>query len=597
MAAPSRRRRETQNADVEISNASTLANFQRSGGTAGPATREVDGDTTNEESDSPSVLTPHPRYLANIDTWRWLGWAYEGDGPYLDGSALVPHTREATYAEKDGRLDPSAITGTTAKFERRKALARYDNLAAPIVDTVADYLFAEFPSREGAKDSVALKTYLAWLADVDGQGTKFDDWLDDISALAFVYGFLAVTVERRGGQSPAPKSAAEQGRLVLRVYTPPDILDWIWTANDGLRAIKLLEGVPRANVTNPLLLTAQSQSQLGMVGSSGLLDDGKVTVRVWNRSSLTIYDTNGNTKQKIAHPYGAPPVVMLYHKRRKRVPYLGASMLGDPRMYRDHFNLVSEMRELLRANTFSMLAIGLGETEEVSEAKGRLGDRAATDTIIWHKKGADYISPSDGPINAYVTAISDLERKMFRRVGLAWDSGDSYAPEAADSRRIKAMDLNRILSGQADESQRFEHRLARMWHIVNEGNVARGLAAYDDMGFQPNYPDEFYTQSALEQLEIIQAAEGIGFGRTAHALLRKAAVPILLRNVDEETKETINKEIEEAVDQAAEDKKLMSDLEAAGAQSGVTVNEAKAAALAGGSPKDIAGSGNVGDGE
>ena len=432
--------------------------------------------TRKTSSASAATITTavHPRYAEWLDTWQWLGYSYEGDGPFLTGEALVAHPREINYKrDQDGSVTtPLEIIGYLPKYHRRRVLARYDNFAQKIVDMIADYQFRKTASRGFDEPNArGVKDYLLWCEDVDGNGTSLDDWLKEQSRCASVYGHMGITMERQAPLVKVVRSLADQGQLVLSSYSPIDIPDWI-AVRGQVQEVKLLEGVARES----LLQTAAKVTTA--IGSETVRDGESMEIRRWTPNFFIRYDSNGAEIARVPNPLGRPPVEFMYCRRRVRVPVIGRSMLGDPKLYRDHYNMVSEMRSLLRDQTFSMLAIQLGENEEPADGRARLGKHAGTDTIIWHKGGAEFISPADGPVATYVSSIANLEDTMFRRVGLD-SSGDSGgANQSGDSRRMKAMDLNQTLSGNADEVEKFEYRIARLWFQLTYGRDA-GNAAWN----------------------------------------------------------------------------------------------------------------------
>jgi hypothetical protein len=65
------------------------------------------------------------------------------------------------------------------------------------------------------------------------------------------------------------------------------------------------------------------------------------------------------------------PVVYLFGKRRALLTDIGESVLGDPRNYIDLFNLTSEIRELLRNQTFSFINLPLGTGPDAMSVERR----------------------------------------------------------------------------------------------------------------------------------------------------------------------------------------------------------------------------------
>jgi hypothetical protein len=202
----------------------------------------------------------------------------------------------------------------------------------------------------------------------------------------------------------------------------------------------------------------------------------------------------------------------------------------------------------MRAQTFSLLNIQLGENEELQDARGRLGDHAGVDSILWTRGGAAFIAPADSPAARYAQEIADVERKMFRLMGLPWEN-DSADAESEGSRKLKAMDLNKLLAGQADEAERFEYQLTRLWFIGYYGREM-GLRRFKDAGLRIKHPDEFNTAQLLTVVEEARQALSLNLGATAEKLIKKNTIPILVPNVTADQKKEIEKEIDAQPSQA-----------------------------------------------
>lgn len=494
--------------------------------------------TTPNAAGTEFVAQTHPLYDEWVAAWRLCGENYEGDGGYLDGQNLIPHPRELNYQRQaDGSVNFDVVTGAKQKLVRRRQLARYDNFAQALTDIFCDHQYAKGVSRTFKNAKRPDDNFLRWIENVDGEGTHLDDWMKQQQVLAHTYGHLFTLMDRGPGLVAKPRTRAEQGGLQLRYYIPPDALDWL-APRRHLTAIKFAEAVERSSLREP---STFSHAYRGSASSENR-DDLNVEYLFYDAAGWSVFSGQGHKTRSGPHGFGELPVAVFYSKKRARIPVLGRPLLRDPRLFRDHFNLVSELRELLRSQTFSMLHIQLGDDESVETARGRLGDHAGTDTVLFTMGGATFIAPADGPVVALATQIEALERKMFRLLGLPYD-GDSHEAESGESRRIKAMDLNRTLAGHADEAERFEYAIARLFYIGYYGRTA-GLAKWADNPPVIKYPDEFNTEEILQVVEDTKAALGLQLGETAATLLRKRAVPIVLKDLDAETREKIEKEIE-----------------------------------------------------
>jgi hypothetical protein len=489
------------------------------------------------------ITQTHPLYDEWEDVWRLSGENYEGDGGYLDGSNIVPHPRELLYQPlADGSYDFNTVVGEKPKLRRRKQLARYDNFAQALTDVFVDHQYAKGISRTFASGKPD-ENYLRWTENVDGEGTHIDDYLKDRQTLAHTFGHLFVMMERGPSKRPDGKPArsrAEQGELRIMDYLPPDALDWL-APRRKLTAIKFCEAVERGSLREPSIFSTTYRGQhRATTGQEQMALN--LEYLFGDATSWTAYDMNGTKLRTAAHGFGELPVATFYSRKRARIPVIGRPLLRDPRLFRDHFNLVSELRELLRSQVFNMLHIQLGEGETVEQARGRLGNHAGTDTVLFTMGGATFIAPADGPVATYATQIDACERKMFRLIGLPWE-GDSRDAEAADSRRLKAMDLNRTLAGHADEAERADYAIARLFYIGYYGREL-GLQRWKENPPTIKHPDEFHTEEVMAAVDDVKAAMGLHLGKTANALLRKRMVPIVLKDLDNETKKTVESEID-----------------------------------------------------
>ena len=214
------------------------------------------------------VTQTHPLYDEWLETWRLCGENYEGDGGYLDGTNLIGHPREYIYQETaGGRVDYRTIIGIKEKLRRRRQLAHYDNFAQALTDVFVDHHYAKSITRTFVDPKKPNDDYLRWIEDVDGEGTHLDDWLKDRQTLAHTFGHLMVLMDRTDPDPSLPRSRANQGRLVLRDYTPPDVLDWL-APRRKLTAIKLVEAVERTSLREPSMFSANSTTRGGATGDT-----------------------------------------------------------------------------------------------------------------------------------------------------------------------------------------------------------------------------------------------------------------------------------------------------------------------------------------
>ena len=494
--------------------------------------------------DKPRLTQQHPLYTTLASTWRLLLDVYEGTGGFLDGSYLIPHPREVEYAfsedpvTKVRTFDYNTVRQETTRFKKRKVLARYENFAQIILDTLLDYLYAKAPSRVIGGQATAEDGHplMQWWEDVDGEGTHITDWVKRTHTLAALMGHAFVAMDRPP-LDVAPRSKADQPAPFLRVYTPLDALDWI-ARGRSLRAVKFIEAVGRDDL-NEAPLAAVSTTPTASATGDGARKS--VQYRIWDGETWQVYDQDGGLLGRGDHGMGELPVLVFTGRPRATLPIVGRSVLGDPRLFRDHFNLVSEKRSLERDQTFSLLNIELGTDQLAEEAKSLAGETVSTSSALFTRGPAKFIAPEAGPVAHYERELQNLERTIYRLVGLPWD-GDGKQAETAESRKLKAMDLNRLLAGMAAEAERVEYAIARQWFIAQDG-PERGQAAYEASELSIEYPTEFQTSEILDEILELRAKLSANLGPTASRILRERAVPVLLPDLTADQLATVTEEI------------------------------------------------------
>jgi hypothetical protein len=504
-------------------------------------------------SSSVSAIGPtHPHYAIWAPVWRKLAHVYEGDGPFLDGTAIIPHPREwedhsiPYTVSAEGETEATGTTGQkitkyktnpnpskpTAKLLERRKLARYENVAASIVDQKIAALFRQPPVRT-VKGENAEHPWLVWTNDVDGNGTALTDYMRDAERVAMVLSSSILMMDRK--KTPdAPRTMADVQPLYLRCYTPLDMPDWLINEAGMLTAVKLLEAVPRTDLDAPVTTASWRARKVTAVGWA-LVDErqkGKTVVR--------------DTVDEGAHSFGVLPVVPLYAKRRALIPVLGQSVLHDPQLFVDHFNLISEKRELLRKQTFSILNIPLGSGDQamdVETAKNLIGQMVSTANVMFSGQPAGFISPSGDNVKAYHEEIAALIRTIFRLCSVPWES-DSRDAESEGSMKLKREDMNQILADYASELEKTEYALAERWFRGMYGT--RWEAEWKAAEPSIVYAKTFDVTPFQEMLTQAQAALALPLGQSKAFLLAlcKLLLPLFLPNLPESEQAEIEKELE-----------------------------------------------------
>jgi hypothetical protein len=481
-------------------------------------------------SASPVLGVTHPLYQQWRPYWQQLLDVYEGSGGFLDANKpyLVPHPREwldhsvPVYAE-DGqtvlRYDVNTSpTNPSPKLRERRRLARYENIAATLIDQLCHALFREKAQRTFSEDAPAPtdsspRPIEAFWKNADGLGTSWDALLQQAWKPAGVFGHLIGYLD----MDP------ETDLPVVRLYTPLDVPDWLIDDRGALVSVKLLESKPREGYSR-VSATAQRQ----------------VRVREVDADKWVLRETNGTVVDQGEHPFGILPVFVLYAKRRAITPFVGKSILGDPQCFIDLYNLVSEVRELLRKQTFSMVNVVIGDSN-LETVQKMIGSQSGTGNMLFTPQASDYISGKGENVEVYHEHIDRLVRTIYRLAVLPWES-DSRDAEAADSRRIKREDLNQALSAYADECAQVDHRVTELVYRARFGEAWESW--YEKDGLAIHWPDSFEVTPLEELVKQFADTIALELGETATKEAKKRAVRAALPNLSQDKLETIDEEID-----------------------------------------------------
>jgi len=478
-----------------------------------------------------SVLgVAHPLYTRWRPIWTKLLDVYEGAGGFLDENKpyLIAHPREwldhsvPVYGANGEllRFEPNENPhNPSAKLKERRKLARYENIAATLIDQLNGALFRVKPDRVFADEgqSPVLRPIQQFWQDADGNNTSWDDMLMEAwspcAAFGHMWGYVDVL-------------PTDSRRAVVKWYTPIDVVDWLVNEQGALTAVKFLEAVPRETFAK--------------LSNTQAVD---IRIREVTATNWRLLNRSGKVISEGEHDFGVVPAFVLYAKRRALTPFIGRSILGDPQLFIDLYNLISETRELLRKQTFSILNVPIGDMPGgVQKEQELIGQQSGTGNIMFTTNPAQMLSPDNSNVTSYHEHIDRLTRLIYRLSILPWE-GDGRASESGDSRRIKREDLNQQLASFADELQRVDNFVTKLVYRAYYGDAADTWQANDALTIR--WPQSFET-TPLEQLtKQFSEALLLDLGPTASAEIRSRAARAVLPDLNAEKLKEIDTEIAE----------------------------------------------------
>lgn len=458
----------------------------------------------------------HPLYAYWAPIWRKLSDCYEGTGGFQDGTYLVAHPREWIDHTSEFPNKPSK------KLKERRSLARYEPVAAAIVDGKRNALFREKVLRTvGKSDKATPHPIEEWWANVDGRGLGIDDWMSSTWPSAGVFGHVVYVMDRPKGGTAT--TAADEKAPYLSAYTPLDLVDWRERECD-LVSVKLVELVTNDDILTP-------------VPTSYTFRERYITETEW----WTM--VSGKREEGEKHGFGALPVVLCYGNRRTG-DRVGRSVMGDPRLYIDLFNLTSELRELLRKQTFSVVNAPLGTGDNAvsaDDAKNMLGTETGGTNVLFSPLPMQILSADTGNVEAYQNEIERLERRIYRTSATLWET-DTKDAEAKGSLSLKREDMNQHLAALADNCEEAEYAIAKLWFRGTYGDSWE--QQWEQAEVVIRYPDEFQPTPFEDLLMQAQAAQGLGYGPDTMAEIKKRLLAKFVPDAPQDVMDRLEKEAE-----------------------------------------------------
>lgn len=399
--------------------------------------------------------------------------SYTGQGGFVTGEYLVQHPRESA-----------------AKFARRVQLAIRPNFVKKIVDSYLGYLFRVPPSRSSGSD-----VYDGFQNNADGLGDSLDKVMQRAQKLAMIAGTAFVLVDREwDGGSP-----------YLSLRLPSSIA---WKSRDARG--RLLEIAFRETI------------------------DGITMTRVFDAVGWRVTDGAGVTVSAGQHGLGEIPVVALHSADPVLNEVSVAPWIGDiARINYDIYNAISELREIIRNQTFPVLLVPQRFQTDKADAKAIT---VGTDNALAYDPAdgpPSYIAPPDNPITVIQGYIKDLIGMIYQSVNLEYVSGFASGSGLAISYFFQQ--TQSALSGMSAQLEAAETRIARL---------VTGYAgeAWDG---KIGYSRDFDLQDLASDLENAISALSIGVSATFDKELKKrTARNVLGREVNADVYSLIDGEID-----------------------------------------------------
>lgn len=392
--------------------------------------------------------------------WKFAMEAYKGDGGFEDKSYLDKHIRESDE-----------------KYENRQLVTDYSNIFVQKVGRYEGYLFKQKPTRT-TKDAMIK----AIIEDCDNAGNHINVYMSGFAKELKVRGVGLVLVDMDRELPSTVADQIEQRKLPYFVSVKPE------------------------NVTSYKL---DKFGKFEYIAYKDVIDDSTFgnpnkqnIIRYYDTTKWATYEDNEDQSfiEGEAHDLGICPV--LYCGENGVFPDVG-EFTQVANISKRHFNLESEIDDILRGQTFSILTI---QADNPSDVKITL----STDNAIKYGKGMaqpGFIAPDASPASTYENRINKLEARIDE---ITYDVTTGLGAESGIALDIKFQGLNGSLANIAMRLEDFE---ARLFEVVNK---------YLDSNKVINivYPDSFNIIDLAKEIATLDKIKSLGYTLPTYELIK-----------------------------------------------------------------------------
>ena len=336
--------------------------------------------------------------------WSFAINALKGDGGFLDGSFLDKFPRESEN-----------------KYKNRQKISYYTNLIHPNINRYIGYLFKNKPVR--VTNNKLIKQILD---DVDNKGNSIDVFMSSFAKYAKIRGVGIVLVDMF---KELPNSLDTQIKDRILPY--------------------LIEIDPSKIISYKLDKSAKFDFVMfeDILDNPTLKKEDKINIkRYYDKDKWVVYDKDDNVIDSGFHNLGVCPV--LFFSEDSYFPTV-SEFTQIANLAKRHYNLKSELDDILRNQTFSILAIQAETDDDVSL------DLSIDNAIIYAKdtQKPSFIAPEVNPANIYQNEIKEIEKQINQ---ICYNINTNLSSESGIALDIKFQGLNSSLNNFALRLEDFE---------------------------------------------------------------------------------------------------------------------------------------------
>lgn len=428
--------------------------------------------------------------------FTFIGHALRGDGPF------APVVTYDSYGKAAGVSESYLIKyprESDEKFSRRNDIAFYASPLAKVTSRFISHISSK-PVQRDINHELMKGIY----QDADGKGNDIDVFWQGFMVDAKARGSMLLLVDMPkvlpdNMQSQLSDRASPYWTPIL----PESLVDWV-LGDDG---------------------RFDSASFTGSYKD----DEGEEQPCIWRFDRESWACLNSEGKAIDAGDHGLSECPLLIYTESGDFPSFGAfSPIAD--LSKRLYNLDSELDEILRSQTFSLLTMQVPENsadEQRLEAAKTAGETISTQNLMMHSGSTPaFIAPPDGPASIYQVRIKDM-RGLINDIGL-----EVAAPEQRESGIAMQMRFQAINAELGRFSASMEGLERRAWEMS---------AKWLQMDEVPEtaWPRDFNIANPEQELQILRDMQETAMSQDVIVTQQKRVVAVQFSGMEMETQEDL----------------------------------------------------------
>lgn len=477
------------------------------------------------------IENPHPIYKKYVQYWNFLLDSYEGGVDYTGAmiSSKDSNSSDGIKVVVNGQEMKNRLTSNLFMHKRERQddyqtrvnMSYYYNFCAPVIDIYTNHLLKQNVVEDWGSIESDVE---AQEGNFDRKGGSIEEVRKELIEVSQIYGhsFTVIDSPNVNIEILSRQDQIDNGVFpYFSILHPQNVINW---ALDSF-------GNPYWVLTQEVIDSSEDPFSMSNKDERFVF-----RYRLWTRNEWYVFNDDMQLESEGVHGLGCVPVICAFDKQSKKAEnFLGISFIADIAFIaRDIYNTSSELKQILRDQTFSLLAVQGNATDypeaEIGTNKGLL--------IPEGMQMPQYITPPPGPADTLMKHIDTQVSKIFQLAKLEGGSASFGGQSAVQQSGVsKAWDFNQTNSALAGKATNIEDAESKAWKVWSKW-IGK------DFDGSVQYSREFNVQSLNDDLDQAERITKLNISNEFQKTIKKTIVQKKYPRMTDEEYRKIEEEID-----------------------------------------------------